>query len=158
MSDFQFPSGFLWGAATSAHQVEGDNVHSDWWAWEQAGRVKERSGAACDHYHRYGSDFDLAASLGHNAHRFSIEWARIEPQEGRFDGAALEHYAGVIKALRSRALEPLVTLHHFTTPQWLTAQGGWANPKVVDLFSRYVQRASAAREDIKRPVDTRTGS
>ncbi len=144
MSTFQFPSGFLWGAATAAHQVEGNNTHSDWWAWEQAGRVKERSGLACDQYNRFASDFDLAASLGHNAHRLSIEWARIEPEEGRFDDAEVAHYVDVIKALRTRGLEPLVTLHHFTSPQWLTAQGGWTNPKVVDLYARYVRRIADA--------------
>src|SRR5262245_20624469 len=87
-SNFRFPPGFLWGAATSAHQVEGNNIHNDWWAWELAGRVAEPSGLACDHYNRYRSDFDLAQSLGHNAHRFSLEWSRIEPQEGRWSDAA----------------------------------------------------------------------
>ncbi len=140
MPNFSFPSGFFWGAATSAHQVEGDNVHSDWWAWEQAGRVTEPSGIACDHYRRFRDDFDLAASLGHNAHRFSIEWSRIEPVEGRFDDGVLAHYVEVVDALRQRSLEPVVTLHHFTSPQWLTEQGGWVNPKVVDWFARYTQR------------------
>src|SRR5262245_28612735 len=78
-SNFSFPAGFLWGAATSAHQVEGGNYHNDWWAWEQSGRVPVASGAACDHWNRYRADFDLARSIGHNAHRFSIEWSRIEP-------------------------------------------------------------------------------
>src|SRR3989338_4988796 len=127
-SEFAFPSGFLWGAATSAHQVEGDNVHSDWWAWEQAGKVKERSGPACDHYRRFADDFDLAVSLGHNTHRFSIEWSRIEPAEGRWDDAALSHYVDVVRALRQRHLEPIVTLHHYTSPQWLPRPGGWAEP------------------------------
>ncbi|HXS83510.1 MAG TPA: family 1 glycosylhydrolase, partial [Methylomirabilota bacterium] len=84
-ANFQFPKGFLWGAATSAHQVEGGNVHNDWWAWEQAGKVATPSGMATDHWNRYRSDFDLARSIGHNAHRFSIEWSRIEPEEGRWD-------------------------------------------------------------------------
>ena len=135
-----FPPDFLWGAATSAHQVEGHNVHNDWWAWEQAGRVPEASGAACDHYRRYAADFDLAASLGHTCHRFSIEWSRIEPSPGRWQDEALEHYRGVVAALRARGLEPVVTLHHFTTPQWLAARGGWAHPGVVDAFTRYVRR------------------
>ncbi|MBI4598524.1 MAG: glycoside hydrolase family 1 protein [Candidatus Omnitrophica bacterium] len=138
--EFEFPKGFLWGASTAAHQVEGDNLHSDWWAWEQAGRVNERSGAACDHYRRFAQDFDLAESLHHSAHRFSIEWSRVEPAEGQWDGAALAHYAEVVRALRSRGLEPIVTLHHFTTPQWLVRQGGWTTPKAVEHFQQYVAR------------------
>lgn len=144
MTEFVFPPGFLWGAATSAHQVEGNNVHSDWWTWEQTGHGKDRSGLACDHYHRYAADFDLAASLGHNAHRFSIEWARLEPQEGQWDDAALQHYVDVVQALRRRHIEPIVTLHHFTTPQWLAAQGGWENAKVIEAFARYVRRVAQA--------------
>ena len=144
MSEIVFPDGFLWGAATSAHQVEGSNIHSDWWAWEQAGRVKESSGLACDQYHRFTQDFDLAVSLGHNAHRFSIEWSRIEPAEGQWDEEALAHYVEVVRALRQRQLEPVVTLHHFTSPQWLTASGGWTQAKVVDRFARYVERVAKA--------------
>jgi beta-glucosidase len=142
--DIVFPEGFLWGTATSAHQVEGNNVHSDWWAWEQAGRVKEPSGLACDQYRRFAEDFDLAVELGHTAHRFSVEWARIEPAQGRWDEEALAHYAEVIRALRKRHLEPIVTLHHFTSPQWLTAQGGWAQPTVVEAFARYVRKVAEA--------------
>ncbi|MBI4341201.1 MAG: glycoside hydrolase family 1 protein [Candidatus Omnitrophica bacterium] len=147
MNAFAFPKGFLWGAATSAHQVEGNNVHSDWWAWEQAGRVKEASGLACDHHRRFAEDFDLAVSLGHNAHRLSVEWARIEPEEGRWDEAALAHYVEVIRALRQRHLEPIVSLHHFSSPQWLTAQGGWTHPKVVEAFARYCHRVAEALGD-----------
>ena len=144
MTDFAFPQGFLWGASTAAHQVEGHNVYNDWWAWEQAGRVKERSGLACDQYRRYESDFDLAASLSHTAHRLSIEWSRLEPEEGVWDDGALAHYVEVVRALRRRRLEPIVTLHHFTNPQWLIERGGWVNPGVVDRFARYVQRVAAA--------------
>ena len=144
MPEFSFPQGFLWGAATSAHQVEGNNIYSDWWAWEQGGNVKEKSGLACDHYRRFKEDFDLAASLGHNAHRFSIEWSRVEPAEGKWDDDALAHYVEVVRALRARRLEPIVTLHHFTSPQWLAAQGGWTNPKVVERFARYVRHVTQA--------------
>jgi beta-glucosidase len=150
MAEFQFPDGFLWGSATSAHQVEGNNAASDWWAWEQARRVKDASGLACDHYRRFEEDFDLAVSLKHSAHRFSIEWARIEPEEGRWDDEALAHYAQVLRALRKRRLEPIVTLHHFTTPQWLTAKGGWTVPKAVDRFARYVQRVAGALGGLAR--------
>ncbi len=144
MARYSFPSDFLWAAATSAHQVEGHNTHSDWWAWEQAGRVKASSGAACDHYRRFEADFDLAAALGHRAHRFSIEWARIEPEPGKFDDQALAHYRAVLEALRRRNLTPLVTLHHFTTPQWVMQAGGWPDRRVVDWFARYVDRVVTA--------------
>ena len=137
---FTFPQGFLWGAATSAHQVEGDNTNNDWWAWEQAGKVKASSGLACDHYRRFPEDFDLATSLGHNAHRFSLEWSRIEPAPGRFDDEALDHYREVVRALRQRRLEPVVTLHHYTNPQWVAEAGGWAASKAVDWFGRYTER------------------
>ncbi len=140
MSEFTFPSGFLWGTATSAHQVEGNNTNNDWWAWEQAGRVKEPSGLACDQYRRFRDDFDLAKALGHNAHRFSVEWSRIEPREGEFDDAAIAHYQEVVRALRERGLEPIATLHHYTNPLWLAARGGWANPQIVDCFARYTRR------------------
>ena len=150
MSEFSFPEGFLWGASTAAHQVEGNNSHSDWWAWEQAGRVKERSGLACDQYHRFADDFDLAASLGHNAHRCSVEWARIEPAEGRWNDEALAHYQEVVRALRQRRLEPIVTLHHFTNPQWFLARGGWERPESVRYFTRYVEKVVAALGDSVR--------
>jgi len=144
MPDVIFPPGFLWGTATSAHQVEGHNTNNDWWAWEQAGRVKEPSGTACDHYRRFREDFDLAKQLGHNTHRFSIEWSRIEPREGEFDEQAIAHYQEVVHALRQRQIEPVVTLHHFTNPLWLAKQDGWANPRVVDRFARYVRRVAEA--------------
>ena len=111
----QFPKDFYWGAATSSYQVEGDNTNADWWAWEkQAG--KEKSGPACRHYELFEQDFDLVKSLNHNAHRLSIEWSRIEPKEGEFSDEAIDHYIDVIKALRQRGIEPMVTLHHFTNP------------------------------------------
>src|SRR6185503_19005226 len=105
---YRFPSGFLWGAATSSHQVEGNNRWNDWWEFEQSGRVPCRSEEACGHFELYESDFDLAQSWGHNAHRLSIEWSRIEPVEGQFNSAALDHYAGVVGALRKRGLEPVI--------------------------------------------------
>ena len=104
-SNFKFPPGFLWGAATSSHQVEGNCTNNDWWAWEQAGKVREPSGLACDHYHRFREDFDLARSLNHNAHRFSLEWSRIEPEEGRFSAEGIAHYREVLDALRERSLD-----------------------------------------------------
>ena len=143
-AEFRFPDGFLWGAATSSHQVEGKNTKNDWWAWEQAGRVKASSGLACDQYHRFRDDFDLAKQIGHTAHRLSIEWSRIEPRDGELDSEAIAHYQDVVRALRERQLEPIVTLHHFTTPQWLAEQGGWADPRIVERFARYAQRMAEA--------------
>jgi beta-glucosidase len=133
-----FPSGFLWGAATSSHQVEGNNRNSDWWEYEHAGRLPHVSGEACRHYELYEQDFDLARSWGHNAHRFSIEWSRIEPFEGKFNHDALEHYRAVIRALKGRGLEPVVTLHHFTNPAWFGHRGGWLRRDSVKFFARYV--------------------
>jgi beta-glucosidase len=140
---YRFPPGFLWGAATSSHQVEGNNRSSDWWEYEQAGTLPYASGIACDHFERYETDFELARSWGHNAHRLSIEWSRIEPAEGEFDAAALDHYVKVIGALRARGLEPVVTLHHFTNPAWFTRRGGWASAASTELFARYVELVSA---------------
>src|SRR5262245_35369910 len=135
---YQFPHGFLWGAATSSHQVEGNNRWNDWWEFEQAHRLPHASGSACEHFERFESDFDLARSWGHNAHRLSIEWSRIEPTQGEFDATALNHYAQVIAALRAVGLEPVVTLHHFTNPAWFMRRGGWAHPRSVEIFARYV--------------------
>jgi beta-glucosidase len=132
----QFPKDFLWGAATAAYQVEGGNCYADWWRWEnEAG--KENSGQACSHYDLYELDFELAKGLHHSAHRLSVEWSRIEPEEGKFSEAALKHYVDVIRALRARKIEPVVTLHHFTNPVWFADLGGWENKKAADLFLRY---------------------
>jgi beta-glucosidase len=163
-NNFQFPSDFFWGAATSSHQVEGGN-HNDWSEFEkqsakrkaQSARRKEWpdyilqnypnplqeenyiSGRACDHYNRFREDFDIAKSLGHNAHRFSIEWSRIEPEEGKFNEREIEHYRQVIKALRERGLEPFVTLWHWTLPLWVRDRGGWRNPETVALYVRFAE-------------------
>jgi beta-glucosidase len=142
-----FPADFLWGAATSSHQVEGDNRCNDWWRDEQAGHLPHRSGAASDHWRRYEADFDLACAFGHNAHRLSLEWSRIEPAPGEWDDAALDHYAAVIGALRARGLEPVVTLHHFTNPAWFAAAGGWLQPDAPRRFARYVERVAARLGD-----------
>lgn len=139
----KFPSGFLWGAATSAYQVEGNNRNSDWWQWEKD-KGKERSGPACRHYQLYRKDFDLAQRLHHNAHRLSIEWSRIEPSEGRFSQKELKHYLDVILALKKRDIEPIVTLHHFTNPAWFSKMGGWLNPRAVGLYLRYCELVVSA--------------
>lgn len=138
--NFAFPKNFLWGAATSSHQVEGNNTNNDWWEWEQQGKIKERSGFACDHWNRFEEDFKLAKSLYHNAHRFSLEWSRIEPQEAQFSDEALSHYCKVIQSLRANNMEPIVTISHFTLPLWFSKEGGWQHPKAVDRFGKYVER------------------
>jgi beta-glucosidase len=143
---FIFPSSFLWGTAASAHQVEGGNTNNDWWEWEGKGRTADgsRSGAACDHYRLFEQDFSALQKQHHNTHRFSVEWSRIEPRQGRWDKQAVAHYQRVIRSLNARGLAPMLTLHHFTNPLWLARMGGWENPRVVDLFERYAR--FAARE------------
>ena len=132
----KFPQDFLWGAATSAYQVEGGNANSDWWQWEKD-RGLENSGQASRHYEFYEQDFDLAKSLNHNAHRLSIEWSRIEPSDGKFSQEEIKHYVDVIISLRSRNIEPMVTLHHFTNPVWFAESGGWESQQSVAKFLRY---------------------
>lgn len=135
-----YPKNFLWGAATSAHQVEG-NTHNDWSEWEKLGKIKggQQSGRASGHYERFPQDFQLAKDLGHNAHRFSIEWSRIEPKPGHWDLDAIEHYRQVLQELHRLEITPVVTLWHFTNPIWVAAQGGWTNQKTIDDFGRYVE-------------------
>ena len=135
-----FPQDFLWGAATSSHQVEGNNENNDWWQWEASGKVGEPSGIACDQWRLYKNDFKLAKSLNHNAHRFSLEWSRIEPEEGKFSTEAISHYREVIKELRSLGLEPIVTLNHFTLPLWFYKKGGWLGERSDRIFARFVER------------------
>lgn len=130
-----FPQGFLWGAATSAHQVEGSCTNNQWWAWEQEGghiRDGSVSGLACDHYRRFAEDFRLAAELGHRAERFSVEWSRVEPEEGRFDEREWDHYRAACDAIRRHGMAPTVTLHHFTNPLWAERQGGWGSTRRGD--------------------------
>ncbi len=148
----QMPAGFLWGVATAAHQNEGRNRNNQWAAWEQQpGRIHagQQSGQATDWWspETAASDFDRAAALGLNSLRLSVEWSRIEPEPGIFDQSALRRYAEIIRLLRDRGLEPMVTLHHFTDPLWLTEMGGWENPQVEDLFSRFAGRVVEALGD-----------
>jgi beta-glucosidase len=138
----RFPVGFHWGAATSAHQVEGGNDKNDWWRFEQVpGRIHggDRSGAACGHYQRFDEDFGLASADGHNAHRLSFEWSRIMPERGRVDPAAVAHYHAVLESLERHGLRPLVTLHHFTNPVWIADRGGWENRETVQHYCAFVR-------------------
>jgi len=139
-----FPKGFLWGAATAGHQVEGNNVASDLWLAE---RVKptlfqQPSGDTVNSFELWPADLDLARSFGLNSYRFSLEWARIEPEPGQFSAAMLDHYARVIEGCHARGLTPIVTFCHFTVPRWFAARGGWSSPDAADLFARYCDRAA----------------
>lgn len=133
------PAVFLWGTAISAYQSEGNNTNSDAWLMEniQPSMFKERSGDACDSYHRYDEDFAIAARLGFNSYRLGVEWSRIEPSEGYFSNAELDHYARMLEACRARGLRPIVTLNHFTTPLWFAKRGGFERSDAPELFARY---------------------
>jgi beta-glucosidase len=139
---FAFPDKFIWGTATAGHQVEGDNVNSDFWVMEhvQDTVFREPSGDACDQYHLYEKDIDLLASLGFNAYRFSIEWSRIEPEEGFFSTAQLEHYRRMLTYCWQNEITPFVTLHHFSSPKWVAAKGGWDNMEVIESFAKYTAK------------------
>ncbi len=145
-----FPKGFLWGAATAGHQVEGGNTNSDLWLLEHvAGSIfSEPSGEACDHYHRYADDIEMLAGFGMNTFRTSVEWARIEPEEGRFDAEAIAHYRDVLETCHRYGIAPMVTYHHFTSPLWVLADGGWDNPRTADRFARYCERVTRDLGDL----------
>jgi beta-glucosidase len=139
-----FPKGFLWGAATAGHQVEGNNINSDIWVLEHVKPTifTEPSGDACDHYHRFTDDIKMLAGLGLNTYRFSIEWARIEPEQGAFSRAELEHYRRMLAACHEKNVTPMVTFNHFSVPRWFAALGGWENKGADELFARYCERAA----------------
>ena len=145
-----FPDGFLWGTATAAHQVEGGNWNNDWWMWEHdpGSPAVEPSGDACDHFWRYPADIAQLADLGFGAYRFSLEWSRIEPEEGEFSIAALDHYRRMIATTLDHDLLPVVTFHHFTTPRWVAADGGWENPATPERFARFCGRATDHLGDV----------
>ena len=140
-SMIRFPAGFRWGAATSAHQVEGNNCWNDWWHWERRSggdNPKLLSGEGCRHWQTFDRDFALAADDGHNAHRMSIEWSRVEPERGRIEPEAVAHYHEAFASLRRHGLMPVVTLMHFTVPVWIAKLGGWEARETIDHFCRFV--------------------
>lgn len=143
----RFPKQFYWGAATASYQVEGGIENCDWAVAAKEGKVPQ-CGRACDHYNRYEEDFDLAKSLGHNAHRFSLEWARIEPEEGKFDEDAIAHYRAVLTALQKRGLTPFITIWHWTLPSWLSVSGGIERKDFPELFARYASHVVAKLGDL----------
>lgn len=136
MTEKKFPDGFYWGAGTSAYQVEGGIENTDWAEAARDGRLPV-CGMACDHYHRFEADFDIAKSLSHTAHRFSVEWARIEPEAGKFNEEAISHYREVLMALRARNIKPFITLWHFTLPLWFSKSGGFERADAPEVFARY---------------------
>ncbi len=133
---------FLWGAATSSHQIEGGNRHNDWWEWESQGNIEGgvRSGLAADHWNRFREDLRLASELGLNSYRFSIEWSRIEPEEGKWDDEAMSWYQELVTECERLGLLPMLTLHHFTSPQWLADKGGFTHPNSPKYFARFTER------------------
>ena len=144
----QFPRGFLWGTATAAHQVEGNNTNNNWHAWEEAGKTADKSGLACDWWGgRWREDFDRAAETGQNAHRLSVEWSRIQPARDRWDENALDHYREMLRGLRERNMTALVTLHHFTNPLWVEETGAWENDETPELFAEFVRRTVDALKE-----------
>lgn len=151
-----FPDGFVWGTATAAHQIEGGCWNNDWWRWEHtpgSGCV-EPSGDACDSWNRWRDDIEILAELGLGTYRFSIEWSRIEPEEGEYGRAALDHYLRIGEALLERGIEPTITFHHFTTPRWLADQGGWVEPRTADRFAAFCERAAAHLAPVMRRACT----
>ena len=152
----KFPNNFLFGAATAAHQVEGNNIHSDYWLMENLKNSNfiEPSLDAVDHYNRYEEDIKLLAEAGLNAYRFSIEWARIEPEEGRFDAGEIEHYRAVLQYCHDNAITPIVTLHHFSSPKWLISRGGWEWEGLEQVFPRYCEYVVSQLGDLMSYVCT----
>ena len=140
----QFPDGFLWGASTSGHQIEGNSTNSDLWFLEHQDPTsfKEPSGDAVNFLQLWPTDLDLVAEMGLNSFRFSVEWARIEPEPGFFSVAMLDHYSRIVDGCIARNIKPVVTFNHFVTPRWFAARGGWINPESSVLFARYCERVA----------------
>lgn len=145
----RFPNNFLFGTATSSHQIEGNNKYNDWWEWENRGKLNVRSGKACNYWELYRDDIKIMAELGYNAYRFSIEWSRIFPEKDRIDYNALYRYKEIINLLQKHGIEPMVTLHHFTNPQWFVKEGGWVREENIKYFIKYVELVADELRGIK---------
>lgn len=150
MAHFNLPEGFLLGSASAALQVEGGDRNNNWYDWCRKGHIKDGSdiSRACDHYNRYREDIELMSSMGMRIYRMGVEWARIEPNRGVFDGEAIAHYRDELSALRERGIEPLLTLHHFGNPMWFEEMGGFTHPDAVDIFLEYVDTVVRALCDL----------
>jgi beta-glucosidase len=151
-----FPDGFRWGTATAAHQIEGGNWNNDWWAWEhtEGSGCVEPSGDACDSWHRWPEDVALCVDLGLTDYRFSIEWSRIEPEQGEWSTAAVDRYRRQCEVLVAAGLDPVVTFHHFTTPRWVAAEGGWTDPATAGRFAAFCRRAAEELAPVLRRACT----
>ena len=151
-----FPAGFEWGSATAAHQIEGGNWNNDWWQWEHTpgSAASEPSGDACDSWNRWPDDIAFARELGLTSYRFSIEWSRIEPEEGEWSLAAIDHYLALGRALLDAGIDPVVTFHHFTSPRWFAARGGWLADDAPEVFARFCTRAARELAPILRRACT----
>ena len=136
----EFPKNFTFGTATASHQIEGDNIYNDWWHWETTGRLKVKSGKACNHWELYHEDIELMSKLGYKGYRFSIEWSRIFPQENLFNERALNRYMEIVELLKKHGITPVVTLHHFTSPKWFIDKGGWLKEENLSYFRNYVEK------------------
>ena len=145
-----FPTDFVWGVATAAHQIEGGNTNNDWWAWEHAPNTPcvEPSGDACDSWHRWPEDVALCKRLGVGSYRFSLEWSRIEPEDGVWSTAAVDHYRRQCEACLAAGVQPVVTFHHFTSPRWVSDGGGWTEPSTADRFADFCARTAGALGDV----------
>ena len=147
-----FPKGFKWGCATSPYQTEGDSTNSDWWVWEQGeGHIAggQKSSAACDWWgDGFLTDLDWMTRLNHNTHRLGVAWDRLEPREGTFDAAAIDRYRFMLTSLRERGIEPMLTLHHFSNPNWVAERGGWENADILPLFERFVTKVVESLKDL----------
>jgi beta-glucosidase len=139
-----FPASFEWGTATAAHQIEGQNWNNDWWEWEHrpGSGVAEPSGDACDSWNRWSEDVAIVRELGLRTYRFSLEWSRIEPEPGQWSRASIDHYRRIAEALLDAGIQPVVTFHHFSSPRWFAARGGWTAPDAPAIFARFCERAA----------------
>jgi beta-glucosidase len=151
---FTFPSDFLWGTATAAHQVEGDNTLNDWWDWEQSSQggdhiyMDQTSGPACDWWNNAEADVERMAALGNNTHRLSVEWSRIEPRPDAWNLDAIDRYRALLSTMRDVGIKPMVTLHHFTNPGWFAERGGWLEPESVLWFQRFARKVAGELADL----------
>lgn len=150
MKEFQLPDSFLMGSATAATQIEGGDTKSNWYYWSLEGKIKNKESSilAADHYHRYKEDISMMKQMHHDVYRMSIEWSRIEPERGKWSKEGIQHYQEEIKALKKAGIKPLVTLHHFSHPQWFEEIGQWTNRESVHLFLRFVKKVVQSIGDL----------
>ncbi|MBR2905286.1 MAG: glycoside hydrolase family 1 protein [Lentisphaeria bacterium] len=142
MPEFTFPENFIWGSGSAAHQIEGDNYNNQWYHMEQNNSnpaIKEPSGKACNSWEMLDEDIALLKELGHKGYRFSVEWSRIEPENGRFDHAALARYIDFLQKLKNAGIHTCVTLLHFTHPQWFENLGGFTKEENIRYFTAFIQ-------------------